>query len=144
MYKNKPNLEMFEYALGESKNPVCYNGDIKKKEDYELIAERFQETDSVMIGRGILSNPGLFGEIKGNGAIDKEIFKKYYQTIFEKYCEVYDGDTFILFKLKELWAYFANDFENADKHLKKIRKSKKITEYEDAVEKLFSDCEFRI
>ena len=48
------------------------------------------------------------------------------------------------FKLKELWAYFANDFENADKHLKKIRKSKKITEYEDAVEKLFSDCEFRI
>ena len=37
-----------------------------------------------------------------------------------------------------------NDFENADKHLKKIRKSKKITEYEDAVEKLFSDCEFRI
>lgn len=144
MYKNKPNLEMFEYALGESKNPVCYNGDIKKKEDYELIAERFQETDSVMIGRGILSNPGLFGEIKGKGAIDKEIFKKYYQTIFEKYCEVYDGDTFILFKLKELWAYFANDFENADKYLKKIRKSKKITEYEDAVEKLFSDCEFRI
>ena len=59
-------------------------------------------------------------------------------------CEVYDGDTFILFKLKELWAYFANDFENADKHLKKIRKSKKITEYEDAVERLFSDCEFRI
>ena len=53
------------------------------------------------------------------------IFKKYYQTIFEKYCEVYDGDTFILFKLKELWAYFANDFENADKHLKKIRKWKK-------------------
>jgi tRNA-dihydrouridine synthase len=75
---------MFEYALGESKNPVCYNGDIKKKEDYELIAERFQETDSVMIGRGILSNPGLFGEIKGNGAIDKylkNIIRRYLKNI---------------------------------------------------------------
>lgn len=144
MYKNKPDLTMFGYALNESKNPVCYNGDIKTKADFEIIAERFPEIDSVMIGRGILSNPGLFGEIKNKGAIDKEIFKKYHQAVFDKFCEVYDGDTFILFKLKELWAYFANDFNDADKYIKKIRKSKKITEYIAAVEKIFSDCEFAI
>ncbi len=144
MYKNKPDLTMFGYALNESKNPVCYNGDIKTKADFEMIAERFPEIDSVMIGRGILSNPGLFGEIKNKGAIDKETFKKYHQAVFDKFCEVYDGDTFILFKLKELWAYFANDFNDADKYIKKIRKSKKITEYIAAVEKIFSDCEFAI
>lgn len=144
MYKNKPDLGMFEYALKESKNPVCYNGDIKTRADFEVITERFPETDSIMIGRGILSNPGLFGEIKNKGAIDKEIFKKYHQAVFDRFCQVYDGDTFILFKLKELWAYFANDFKNADKYIKKIRKSKKITEYVAAVEKIFSECEFMI
>ena len=51
MYKNKPDLTMFGYALNESKNPVCYNGDIKTKADFEMIAERFPEIDSVMIGR---------------------------------------------------------------------------------------------
>ena len=144
MYKNKPNLDMFEYALKESKNPVCYNGDIKTKADFEMITQRFPETDSIMIGRGLLSNPGLFGEIKNKGAIDKEIFKRYHQAVFERFCEVYDGDTFILFKLKELWAYFANDFKDADRYVKKIRKSKKLTEYVAAVDKIFSDCEFMI
>lgn len=144
MYKNKPNLDMFEYALKESKNPVCYNGDIKTKADFEMITQRFPETDSIMIGRGLLSNPGLFGEIKNKGAIDKEIFKRYHQAVFERFCEVYDGDTFILFKLKELWAYFANDFKDADRYVKKIRKSKKLTEYVAAVDKIFNDCEFMI
>lgn len=144
MYKNKPDLEAFEYALNESKNPVCYNGDVKTKADFEMIANRFSKTESVMIGRGILSDPGLFGEIKGKGAIDKEIFKRYHQVIFERFCEVYDGDTFILFKLKELWAYFAADFKDADKYVKKIRKSKKLTEYMAAVENIFNDCEFEV
>ena len=144
MYKNKPNLEMFDYALNTSKNPVCYNGDIKTKSDYDMITERFPDTDSIMIGRGILANPGLFGQIRGKGAIDKEFFKKYHQVIFDKFCQAYDGDTFILFKLKELWAYFANDFDDADKYVKKIRKAKKLTEYKAAVETLLSRCSFSV
>ena len=144
MYKNKPNLEMFDYTLNTSKNPVCYNGDIKTKSDYDMITERFPDTDSIMIGRGILANPGLFGQIRGKGAIDKEFFKKYHQAIFDKFCQVYDGDTFILFKLKELWAYFANDFDDADKYVKKIRKAKKLTEYKAAVETLLSRCSFSV
>ena len=57
-YKNTPNLEMFEYAVKNSKNPLCYNGDICTKEEYETICNRFPEVPSVMIGRGILKNPG--------------------------------------------------------------------------------------
>lgn len=60
-YKNTPNLEMFEYAVKNSKNPLCYNGDICTKEEYEIICNRFQEVPSVMIGRGILKIRGWFG-----------------------------------------------------------------------------------
>lgn len=41
-YKNTPNLEMFEYAVKNSKNPLCYNGDICTKEEYETICNRFR------------------------------------------------------------------------------------------------------
>ena len=34
-YKNTPNLDMFEYAVEHSKNPLCYNGDITTVEEYE-------------------------------------------------------------------------------------------------------------
>lgn len=144
MYKNRPNFEMFEYALNNSKNPVCYNGDIKTKSDFDLITGKFDKIESVMIGRGILSNPGLFGEIRKKKAVDKELFKKYHQAVFDKFCEVYEGDTYILFKLKELWNYFSVNFIDADKHIKKIRKARKLTEYVAAVEKIFNDCEFSI
>ena len=40
-YKNTPNLEMFEYAVKNSKNPLCYNGDICTKREYETICNRF-------------------------------------------------------------------------------------------------------
>ena len=42
-YKNKPNWEIFEKALQESKNPVCYNGDIFTMQDYQRLCEQMPE-----------------------------------------------------------------------------------------------------
>ena len=37
-----------------------------------------------------------------------------------------------------------NDFDDADKYVKKIRKAKKLTEYKAAVETLLSRCSFSV
>ena len=34
-YKGKPHLDVFEYAVEHSENPLCYNGDIVTKEAYD-------------------------------------------------------------------------------------------------------------
>ena len=70
-YGNKPNLEIFKDALSLSKSPVCYNGDIFIVEDYNKLVNSFPEVDKVMLGRGVLANPGLIGDIKGNDFITK-------------------------------------------------------------------------
>ena len=72
-YGNTPNLEVFKDAIALSKSPVCYNGDIFTKVDNEKIIKAFPEIDKVMIGRGILANPGLMNEINGGNVMDKKI-----------------------------------------------------------------------
>lgn len=63
-YKNTVNLDAFECAVNNSKNPLCYNGDIYTVEDYLRLKKRFPELESVMLGRGILTNPFLAEEIR--------------------------------------------------------------------------------
>lgn len=74
-YKNHPNKDVFAEALKKSKNPICYNGDIFTKNDYEEFRKEFPTVDCIMLGRGLLKNPGLIGKIKENKPVDKNILK---------------------------------------------------------------------
>ena len=44
--------------------PLCYNGDITSPESLTQILTKLPSIDTVMIGRGILQNPGLLQELK--------------------------------------------------------------------------------
>ena len=44
--------------------PLCYNGDILSVATRDSLLEAFPETDTIMIGRGILRNPGLLQELR--------------------------------------------------------------------------------
>lgn len=72
-YRNKPNLEVFKDALSLSTNTVCYNGDIFTADDYNKLVKAFPEVKTVMMGRGIIANPGLINLIKNNTNLDKSI-----------------------------------------------------------------------
>ena len=63
---------MFEYAYKNSKNKLCYNGDVNSVDDYKEIIKKFPNIDSVMIGRGAITNPNIFSEIRGGERITKE------------------------------------------------------------------------
>ena len=140
-YKNKPNLEVFREALGKSRCPVCYNGDLFTVEDYKRFRTNFPEVDRVMLGRGLLMNPMLIEMIEEGAVLDKAKLKMFHDKVYEDYKEVLFGDRAILFKMKELWAYMANLFQDNKKHVKKIRKAEKGETYEDAVEKIFRELD---
>lgn len=63
-YKNTPNMQVFSYAYKHSICPLCYNGDIVQAEDALRIQEMFPALPAIMLGRGILKNPGLLAQIK--------------------------------------------------------------------------------
>lgn len=140
-YGNKPNLEVFKDALSLSTNPVCYNGDIFTADDYNELTKAFPEVNTVMIGRGILANPGLMNEIKNNTFIDKEVLKDFHDEILNNYIELFNEDRNAIFRMKELWGYMIYIFSNNKKYAKKIKKSQKLSDYNEAVLSLFAEQE---
>ena len=138
-YGNTPNLKMFKEALSLSKHSICYNGDIFTTENYNEIVKEFSEIDKVMLGRGILANPGLIGEIKDNKFISKEILKEFHDEIFENYTVLLSEDKNAMYRMKELWGYMSHIFTDNKKYYKKIKKAQKAKDYREAVSKLFEE-----
>lgn len=137
-YRNTPNLDVFAQGFARSRCPVCYNGDIRTVADVKRIKERFPALERVMIGRGLLANPGLAGELLGEAPMDKGRLRGFHDRIYRDYQEVLFGEKNVLFKMKELWSYLIESFEDAEREGKKIRKAQRLREYEEAVEALFS------
>lgn len=138
-YKNKPNMKVFKDALTLSKNPVCYNGDIFTAKDYSDFSADFPSVDTVMLGRGLLANPGLISEITNNMKLEKKLLRDFHDKIYEGYKGVMFGDRNVLFKMKELWFYMIPMFSDSAKYAKKIKKLEKLRDYEEAVSSLFRD-----
>ena len=140
-YNGSPNFESFDYAMEHSKNPLCYNGDIFHAEDYHSLCTRYPALNKVMLGRGIIANPGLVREIKTGQTITVGEMKQYHDSLYKGYMEDLQHFKDVLFKFKELWGYMIQNpvFEKCEKEraLKQIRKAKTEAEYFAAVNSLF-------
>lgn len=141
MYKNKPNLTVFREALENCKHPICYNGDIFTSEDYRQFQEAFPTVERMMLGRGVIANPGLIEEVKHQKPMNKEIFKAFHDEVYGLYRGELSGDRNVLFKMKELWAFMSQMFTNYEKYAKKIRKAERLPVYEEAVSSIFREQE---
>ena len=142
-YKGKPDWDAFSYALKNSKNPVCYNGDLFSVADYEKLIQTFPKTQSVMLGRGMLANPALLEEIKGHGKLDKQRMRTFHDEMLAMYREHLYGEITVLHKMKEIWRYWALVFDKGDAYFKKIGKSNSLMEYRAVVNALFAECKIR-
>lgn len=150
-YKNTPNRNVFQEGVseytknGHSLNSICYNGDITDLSSYQEFTASCDRISKIMIGRGILRNPFLPEQIQENPdfSFSESKFARlqnFHEELLENYRSSDLGDTNTLFKMKELWFYqgqLFNDIPGAGKLLKKLKKSKTMEEYQAAVAALF-------
>jgi len=139
-YKNTPRMESFLDALAKSKNPVVYNGDIFNKEKYQQVMKQV-DVSGVMLGRGVLANPALFGEIRETEKLTRDHLWEFHERLLSNYTQEMSGERNVLFKMKELWFYLAWSFTNSEKYEKKIRKAQHLSDYKLVVKQLFSEQE---
>lgn len=148
-YKGTPHWEIFNYAMKNSKNPLCYNGDIFSVADYRRFWQELLKQDAenkvhaVMLGRGVLQNPALIEQLAQYAkqeteaqSFDKERFKAFHARLRADYMAQMSGDMNVLYKMKELWFYMILLFPEQEKVLKKIKKARKLAEYDAAVQEL--------
>ena len=138
-YKGETDKEAFEAFYKGSEHPLYYNGDILTLEDIQAVTERFPRLEGVMIGRGLLANPALAQEdVEGRVLAGEERlrkFKAFHAELLAGYAERLQGDHQLLMKMKTFWEYFMPSTDR--KVLKKIHKSNKLTQYNEAVVKAF-------
>ena len=143
-YKGEAEVEAFARYAPKLRHPLCYNGDVRSVNDVKQIQTRVPQVDRIMIGRGVLENPFLLAEIRGQELTQKEkisMLRKFHQALIEHSKEKYSGDLHFLKRFEELWSYHAQGFENGHKIYKLIKKCKTLAQYEGVIFKAINEIE---
>ncbi|EQC43930.1 tRNA-dihydrouridine synthase family protein [Bacteriovorax sp. Seq25_V] len=140
IYTGTVDVDAFESCLPLLETIPCYNGDINSVADYERLKKRLPMIKKWMIGRGGLSNPALFAQIKGEVFNEQSYSAKFiemHNLITTGYLEQDNAKSDFLAKMRGHWLYFKDIFENEHKVYKKVKKAKSIEHYNDVVEWIF-------
>ena len=142
-YQGTPHREVFHEAVEKSVNKLCYNGDLFFREQLEQFAVEEPSVESVMLGRGVLHNPGILQLARDGSMPDKAVVKEFHNRLYEDYRSLMPGERPTLFKMKELWTYMGPLFTGWEEtYAKQIRKVMHLDEYEQIIKQLFRYGEY--
>ena len=110
---------MFAYGADNASMPVCYNGDLFTTQDIQQFTTQFPSVQTVMLGRGLLANPGLAAQAEGEKPVDSKTLIAFHNTLLERYQEILSGQRNVLFKMKELWVFLVCLFADGEPYAKK-------------------------
>ena len=140
MYDGQANPQLFANAVSVVKHPLVYNGDIVSVAGFQELQAILPEQNSWMVGRGLLANPALAAQLKGEVFSPKELrekLKDFHDRIFDNYSSRLDGSGHILMKMNQFWTYFCQSFDNPHKAMKLVKKSTSLLKYNAAVAEIF-------
>lgn len=135
-YEGAVDLEGFRKA--ESRIPMVYNGNIFSSGDYEHLLATVPGISSVMLGRGVVTNPALIRELSGGESLKTEELKCFHDRLTEEWRAEGLAPLFAMERMKTLWRYWQSLFPGAERETKVILKARKPEEYTAAVSALFS------
>lgn len=131
-YDGNVDMEKFRYAAVHSTNPLCYNGDITALSQVEALKAEFPALEAVMIGRGLVAEPGML-----SGGTDVCALEGFMNALLEEYTVSFGGSRNAMFRLKENWGFLHSRFEGVDKLWKQLRKTTDLNEYRRITAEIF-------
>lgn len=138
-YETPIRWEAFDYALRTSRAPVCFNGNLCSMAEIEAFSQRCPQVESVMLGRGLIGDPGMLTP----GGTDIAALEQFYNALLEEYLVAFGGSRNAMFRLKENWRYLLCRFENTEKLGKRLRKTTDLAEYKEITAEIFRTLPMR-
>ena len=132
-YKGGIHMDCFDYALQNSKNPVCYNGNLTTLSQIQNFSYAYPSVNAVMIGRGLIGDPGRFTP----GGTTAAALEGFFDELLETYTREFGGARNAMFRLKENWRYLLCRFEGSEKLGKRLKKTTDIVEYRTITKEIF-------
>lgn len=124
-YRGDLHIDVFRHCVENSKNPVCFNGNLCSVQQVQAFSEDFPSVGSVMLGRGLIGDPGML--TPGGTTVAK--LENFYGELLEAYTREFGGARNAMFRLKENWRYLLCLFDNSEKLGKRLRKTTDIQEF---------------
>ena len=137
-YDGDLHMDMFQYAMEHSTNPLCYNGDLQSK-DHIFACIREYPVDAVMLGRGLIGDPGM---LKSDGT-DVRTLEVFHNELLDTYTEAFGGGRNAMFRLKENWHMLIAHFENSEKLWKRLRKTTDLQEFRSITAEIFHTLQWK-
>ena len=134
-YDGEVHREWFAYAVEHSRNPLCYNGDIRSLSDVGALENRYPALSAVMIGRGLVADPGML-----SGGTDIAVLEAFLNALMDSYETEFASCRNALFRMKENWAHLHDRFEGSDRLWKKMRKTTDASEFRRLSAELLHTC----
>ena len=134
-YDGEICAKMFRYAQENSRNPLCFNGDIRSKAEADTISG----VEAVMIGRALVGDPGMLLE----GGTNVKTLEAFHNELLDIYTEVFGGGRNAMFRLKENWHMLIGHFDGSEKLWKRLRKTTDLAEFKAITAEIFHTRQFR-
>lgn len=131
-YDGAVDMDMFRYAAEHSRNSLCYNGDILTLQQAEALAAQFPCVRSMMIGRGLIADPGML-----NGGTHADALKGFMNELMDIYTVEFGGARNAIFRLKENWSFLHSRFAGCDRLWKQLRKCTDAQEFRAITNEIF-------
>lgn len=132
-YNDGVRMEAFSYAADNIAIPLCYNGNLCSLEDITRLTAHFPNLCGVMLGRGLIGDPGMLSP----GGTTAEKLEAFFDELLEAYLVAFGGSRNAIFRLKENWRYLLCRFEGSEKLGKQLRKTTDLAEYKRITKEIF-------
>ena len=137
-YDGSVHMDLFDYAIENSSNPLCYNGDILTLEQAKELEKRYPQVESIMIGRGLIADPGML-----SGGTDVKALEGFMNELMAVYEVEFGGSRNAIFRLKENWGFLHSRFEGSEKLWKRLRKTTDAAEFKSISAEIFHTLPLR-
>lgn len=133
MYEGFADRDFFRANCLNMPFPVAYNGDIRDASEAAILETEF---GTVALGRGAIIDPLLPLAARRGARLTAEeatpLFWSFHDAILEGTVErMSGGDLQICRKMYEYWQYWEQLFPGSDKQQKLIKKSQRLSSYQD-------------
>lgn len=143
LYKGAVHRDVFAWAAAESRNPVCYNGDLLTVTDCAAFAADFPAVETVMIGRGAVADPALLRKLRGGPAATRRELMDFTAALYAGYQEFYGQAGPAAQRMKEVWFFLIHLFEDGEKHSRQMRRLRTPREYQAVEASIFQELALR-
>ena len=132
-YNGSVHMDMFCYAAQNSKNPLCYNGDLLTLSQVDDLKKEFPALEAVMIGRGLIADPGMLAA----GGTEQATLEQFHAELLQTYTALFGGPRNAMFRMKEQWSLWLTRFDDSEKLGKRLRKATDLAEYKAVTNEIF-------